>query len=204
MAVSPAVNRIAPAPCTCAADDARSPAREVPAMSSPTPTPAPTPVSSHDPSGHDSPADANRRLRGAILSAARLLLGRSAPYTGELVVKICAPAEGVEVRVKPTGDVSGLEPVDGSATADALLLARLEQLTAHFLSTDERTVLRLLADHEPCSATQISDEVRKEPYRIAKAKFWEIWGQLQHRRLVHQEDAGQYRLAVDWVREMLG
>ncbi len=141
-------------------------------------------------------------VRHAILVAARQLLGHVGPYTGDVVVVVKAPDEGVEVRVKPTKDANG---IDGSnaplATADAHLLARVKQLTAHMLSPDEQKLLRDLAEHEPCSATSVAD--RCKPV-LGKSAFWVVWGQLQGRRLVAQGDDEKYRIAADWMRGMLG
>jgi hypothetical protein len=153
---------------------------------------------------HSTPAtsDTTTRLRLAILAAARLLLGRNGPFAGEVSVTIEAPDEGLEVRVKPTARCTGLDAdVNTLATGDAMLLARVEQLVAHFLSADERLLLRTLAELEPCSATTIQNAVRSA---VKKSDFWSMWGQLQHRRLVHQQEDKTYTLAVDWVREMIG
>jgi hypothetical protein len=154
-------------------------------------------------------ADTTDRIRAAILSAARHLLGTGGPYEGDVLVRIVAPGKGIECRVKPTATASGLEadPI-ALAGADAMLLSRIKQLESrikqlenHLLSPAERLLLRTLSELEPCSASAVQDAVRAE---VKKSDFWSIWGQLQHRQLVHQRDDKLYTLAVDWVRELIG
>ena len=147
------------------------------------------------------PPDANRRLRAAILSAARLLLGRGEPFAGDIVVKIAADAEGLEVRVKPTAELDGLgADANQMAAADAVLLARLEQMAQFLLSPDEQKLLRDLSENQPCTATSVQTRCKQV---LSKSDFWAVWGQLQKRRLVEEGDDGRYRVGPDVVMKML-
>ena len=209
MAVAPAaVNRLplppSPAPCTCEADMPAVKEVALPRISTeeksvkPSPAPASTSTAPALQERFTQTAD-----RQTLLTAARRLLGHVSPFTGDLVVKVVAVDEGVELKVKPTKDADGLsggKSETGIPVSDAHLLARIKQLTSHLLSPDEQKLLRDLADNEPCSASSVAD--RCKPV-LGKSSFWVVWGQLQHRRLIDQGDDERYRLAADWVRTLL-
>lgn len=150
--------------------------------------------------------DTNRPLRGALLSAARMLLGQcgDAPYSGDLVVRVIAPALGLEMKLIPIAGIDGLEP-DAAATAatvaaERMARNRLERILKVFISPNEATILRMLAELEPTTASQVFDKIKG---KVSKSAFWELWGNLQQRGLVFQREDEKYLIGMDQVRDLI-
>jgi len=148
--------------------------------------------------------DTNRPIRAALLSAARKLLGQcecgDVAFTGDLVVRVIAPSIGLEMKVTPIAGTDGMEPDAAVLAAERVVAARLERILTAFLSPNENTVLRVLAELEPTTAGQVFDKIKG---RVGKSAFWELWGNLQQRGLVVQREDDKYRIGLDLVRDLI-
>lgn len=76
------------------------------------------------------------------------------------------------------------------------------ELLRHFLSDDEKAVLRELAARAPCQATEVQRAVAAGG-RVARSNFWPVWKQLQVRGLI-AEGAGGFRPGPPWLAALLG
>lgn len=140
-----------------------------------------------------------RTLRSLLLWSARWLAGDGAgPHVGDIVVEIDRKDDGPALVVRPTAGADGLgeQPqvagqAGGGPTAPDLI--------RHFLSDAERVILRELVRLGPTTAQKVCDAAR-----MNRSTFFVVWGGLQGRGLIQQEDDGSFAVELGWVRKLVG
>jgi hypothetical protein len=104
-----------------------------------------------------------------------------------------------------TSVFAALHPAASPATAEPVAGAvSLPELLRHFLSDDERRILRVLASVGP--EQHPSESWVQERSEVEKSAFWVIWRGLQLRGLVREEGSGKrrwYVLALPWLPLLL-
>lgn len=143
-----------------------------------------------------------RDLKSIILWAGRMLASEDgkSPYPDPIRVKIEKTDDAEAVTVEPKRGLDGMTAPEGLEREPEADVSVSELLRVLF-SQDERVLLADLIDNEPCQATDVMDRCRS---RIKRSAFWDLWGNLQQRAVVEQDDDNRYRVGPKWVREVVG
>lgn len=141
-----------------------------------------------------------RTLKSGILWCARWMLSADEFYRGKLKVDISYGHERDTITVRPTRDASGMIPPAGmegmEPGASSGVSPPAGEVLRCFLSHQERMILRSLAGREPSTAQDVCDDVK-----MTRSVFFAIWGNLQQRGIVDEDDNGKFRLAAEWLRD---
>lgn len=144
-----------------------------------------------------------RELKGAILWCSRNLLDPNQFYSGPIAVTIAYGTERDSITVKPSRGVDGLTTPDMirvPSESGPTVAASVSELVRAMFGDGERAILRELARLEPAAAGEVCEAVKSS--HVERSRFWVLWGELQSRGLVKEDDDG-FRLGAEWVRAVV-
>jgi hypothetical protein len=139
-------------------------------------------------------------IKAIALWASRMLAsedGGKSPFTGRMHLQIHKTDLGEVAVVKPLSESDGLaipQVID-----DGQREVSVSDLIEVLLSHNEKTLLKELHNARKARASEIMVRVKGQ---IGKTVFWELWGNLQHRGLITQDDDDMYRVGKTWIGEL--